>query len=181
VETAWRATEIPGLFQTARQPIVDQRGGFQKIVGEGDNAECLPFLAREIYWSTSVEGVFRGLHFQTGARDTRKAVFVTGGMVRDFVLDLRKGSPTERFLWEGCLHAQSGGLIIPRGCAHGFEVIQGPVSMVYGQEEYFSPKGDAGINFVSAGVKLESPNPVISARDLALPSLDSYDSPFEFA
>jgi dTDP-4-dehydrorhamnose 3,5-epimerase-like enzyme len=138
-------------------------------------------VAREIFWSTSEVGVFRGMHFQIGVRATRKVVFVTTGVVRDFVLDLRVGSPTFKRLWETELSAETGGLVIPVGCAHGFEVLQGPAAMVYGQEEHFSPESDAGINFESAGVRLLSADPVISDRDRALPLLDSYDSPFEFA
>jgi dTDP-4-dehydrorhamnose 3,5-epimerase len=177
----WRETEIPGLFQTARPRLSDSRGSLLKVLGEGDCGSAAPFVAREIFWSTSEAGVFRGMHFQIGVRATRKVVFVTTGVVRDFVIDLRVGSPTFKRLWETELSAETGGLVIPVGCAHGFEVLQGPAAMVYGQEEHFSPESDVGINFESAGVRLLSADPVISDRDRALPLLDSYDSPFEFA
>ena len=177
----WRETEIPGLFQTTRPRFSDSRGGLLKILGEGDNGDAAPFTAREIFWSTSETGVFRGMHFQVGARATRKVVFVTSGLVRDFVLDLRRGSPTFMKVWETELSAETGGLVIPVGCAHGFEVLEGPAAMVYGQDEHFSPEADAGINFESAGVVLRSSAPVISERDWLLPMLDSFDSPFEFA
>ena len=176
----WRETEIPKLFQTSRPRYSDRRGGLTKILGEGDCGNAARFVSQEIFWSTSQTGVFRGLHFQIDPRATRKVVFVTSGLVRDFVLDLRCGSPTFKLLWETELTASTGGLVIPAGCAHGFEVLEGPAAMVYGQEEYFSLETDAGINFESAGVRLRSAAPVISERDRALPSLDSFDSPFEF-
>ena len=52
-------------------------------------------MTREVFWSQSERGVFRGLHVQLPPRAARKLVFVTTGRVRDFVLDLRRGSPTE--------------------------------------------------------------------------------------
>jgi dTDP-4-dehydrorhamnose 3,5-epimerase-like enzyme len=60
-------------------------------------------------------------------------------------------------------------------------VLDGPAAMVYGQDEHFSPETDAGINYESAGVRLRCASPVVSERDRLLPTLDSFDSPFEFA
>jgi dTDP-4-dehydrorhamnose 3,5-epimerase len=177
----WLETDIPGLFQTTRPRFSDSRGGLTKILGEGDCGPAAPFVAREIFWSTSEVGVFRGMHFQIGPRATRKVVFVTVGVVRDFVLDLRRGSPSFAQLWETELSPETGGLVIPMGCAHGFEVLDGPAAMVYGQDEHFSPETDAGINYESAGVRLRCASPVVSERDRLLPTLDSFDSPFEFA
>jgi dTDP-4-dehydrorhamnose 3,5-epimerase-like enzyme len=120
------------------------------------------------------------MHFQIPPRSTRKVVFAAAGVIRDFVFDMRAGSPTFRKLFETELTEQSGGLVIPTGCAHGFEVLQGPATMVYGQEEHFSLETDAGINFESVGVRLMSRDPVISERDRALPAFESFDSPFEY-
>ena len=176
----WRETDIPGLFRTTRPRTSDSRGSLQKILGDGDNDIAPPFVAREIFWSISDIGVFRGMHFQIPPRSTRKVVFAAAGVIRDFVFDMRAGSPTFRKLFETELTEQSGGLVIPTGCAHGFEVLQGPATMVYGQEEHFSLETDAGINFESVGVRLMSRDPVISERDRALPAFESFDSPFEY-
>ena len=159
----------------------DSRGSLQKILGEGDNDTSPPFGAREIFWSTSDSGVFRGMHFQTPPRSTRKVVFVAAGAIRDFVFDMRTGSPTFGKLYETELTAKSGGLVIPYGCAHGFEVLSGPAAMIYGQDEYFSQENDAGIGFESAGVRLVTAHPLISERDRTLPPFNSLVSPFEFA
>ena len=53
--------------------------------------------------------------------------------------------------------------------------------MVYAQEDFYSAADDAGILYTSAGIVLESAEPVISPRDLDLPPLSEFDSPFEFA
>jgi dTDP-4-dehydrorhamnose 3,5-epimerase-like enzyme len=159
----------------------DSRGSFSKILGEGDSEVDSPFRTREIFWSRSAVGVARGLHVQLPPRSTRKLVFVTSGTVRDFVLDLRRGSPTEGVVWETELDPDSGGLVIPDGCAHGFEVVSLEAVMVYAQEDFHSPDHDAGVDLRSAGIVLRAEHPVISDRDLALPSLRSFDSPFGYA
>lgn len=121
------------------------------------------------------------MHVQLPPRATRKLVFVTQGRVRDFVLDIRRGSPTEGELWATELEASGGGLVIPEGCAHGFEVLSDEASMVYLQEDFHSAEHDGGVLYSSAGVILEAAAPIVSARDLALPSLTAFTSPFVFA
>jgi dTDP-4-dehydrorhamnose 3,5-epimerase len=181
VSSPWRSTPIPGLFQTSRPPLLDSRGSFSKILGEGDGDGPDPFRTREIFWSRSDRGVFRGMHVQLPPRAARKLVFVTSGTVRDFVLDVRRGSPTEGLLWAAEMDGESGGLVIPEGCAHGFEVLSDTAVMVYAQEDFHSPEHDGGIHYGSAGVRLAAADPVVSARDLALPELGTFDSPFDFA
>lgn len=180
VSAPWRSTPILGAHLTARQPIGDARGSLTKILGEGDDAPGGRFDVREVFWSHSRQGVFRGLHIQLPPRSTRKLVFVTQGVVRDFLLDVRVGSPTEGVLWETELDATTGGLLIPDGCAHGFEVVSDSASMVYLQEDVHSPDHDGGVLFSTAGVVLVSSEPVLSDRDRALVALADFDSPFGY-
>ena len=172
MSTAWQATEIPDVWRTSRRPALDDRGAFTKIVGEGDEGDAQPFSTREIFWSRSARGVFRGLHLQVPPKATRKVVFVVSGAARDFVLDLRVG--------EFELDPTTGGLVIPIGCAHGFEALADDTVMVYGQEEWFSADCDAGVNVRSSGIVLRAEAAVISARDLALPDIADFDSPFVY-
>lgn len=171
---------IPGLFLTTRDALLDSRGSFTKVLGEGDDSGVPPFVTREVFWSRSTRGVLRGLHVQLPPRATRKLVFVTHGSVRDFVLDLRVGSPTHLAVAEVPLDDQGGGLVIPDGCAHGFEVVSDEAAMVYLQEDFHSPEHDSGVLYTSAHIVPLTPEPIVSARDLALPSVDDFDSPFEF-
>lgn len=171
---------MPGVFRTSREAVLDARGSFLKVLGEGDDAPAEPFITREVFWSHSRRGVVRGMHVQLPPRSTRKFVFVTSGAIRDFVLDLRVGSPTYGQVHEFALDASTGGLVIAAGCAHGFEVVSDDASMVYLQEDYFSPEHDAGVLYTSAGITAASSAPVVSERDLALPSLAGFDSPFTY-
>lgn len=171
---------MPGAFLTSRATFPDERGTFTKILGEGDDADQTPFVTREVFWSSSARGVFRGLHVQLPPRQTRKLVFVTRGLVRDFLLDLRRGSPTEGTVWETTLDESSGGLVIPAGCAHGFEVLSEDAIMVYAQEDYYAPGLDGGVHYASAGIQLVAREPIVSARDLELPPLADFASPFGY-
>lgn len=163
---------------TARPRFDDDRGSFTKILGEDDCGDERPFVPREVFWSRSHRGVFRGMHVQLPPRATRKLVFVTSGRVRDVILDLRVGSPTYLTVWDTELDALGGGLVIPAGCAHGFEVLSDDASMVYLQEDVHVPECDSGILYSSAGITLTTTQAIVSERDLALPPLDSFTSPF---
>jgi dTDP-4-dehydrorhamnose 3,5-epimerase len=181
VSSPWQSTLIPGVYRTNRPVFSDDRGAFVKILGEGDEGAAPAFVPREVFWSQSAKGVFRGMHVQLPPRAARKLVFITHGAVRDFVLDLRRGSPTQGKVDEFHLSDETGGLVIPAGCAHGFEVLSEGASMVYLQEDFHSPEHDTGVLYSSIGLRLEALSPVISARDLALPSIAAFRSPFEFA
>lgn len=174
----WRSTAIPGLVTTSRETFVDGRGSFTKILSPGDEGSEAPFVPAEVYWSSSRRGVVRGLHVQVPPMEGRKCVFVAHGAVRDFVLDLRRGSPTFGEVHEFALDACSGGLVIPAGCAHGFEALTDDVSMVYLQEAAHSAAHDTGVSYASAGIVPTTAEPVISERDALLPRLEHFDSPF---
>lgn len=177
----WRSTPIPGAYLTSRPASLDDRGSFTKVLGEGDEPGVAPFVTREVFWSASRRGVFRGMHVQLPPRPAAKVVFVVHGTVRDFLLDLRRGSPTEGQLWESRLDSSTGGLVVPEGCAHGFEVVSEEAVMVYLQSDFHSPENDGGVEYRSAGVLLDADAPLISSRDATLPLLHDFDSPFEYA
>lgn len=156
----------------------DPRGAFVKVVGEGDNGQERPFVPRELFWSRSAAGVFRGMHVQVPPDHGRKLVFVVSGEVRDFVVDLRRNSPTFGDVLEVRLDDRSGGLLIAEGCAHGFEALTDSV-VVYGQESFHATESDTGVLYSSVGITPRTSHPVVSERDLALPPLSAFDSPFE--
>ena len=176
----WRETLIPGLVQVGRPAFEDERGTFTKIIGEGDSGELAPFVAREVFWSRSPKGVFRGMHVQLPPHAARKLVFVAAGVVRDFVVDLRVGSPAFGTVLEVTLDDRSGGLLIPVGCGHGFESVVDDCVVVYGQDSFHAPEADSGVRYTSLDIDLHSHEPVVSERDLALPAFADFNSPFTF-
>lgn len=171
---------IPGAYYLRSHRAEDARGSFVKTFhsdffrGHGLNAEW-----REHYYSHSVPGVVRGMHFQLPPFDHEKLVFCVTGKVFDVVLDLRVGSPT---FGKSCtleLSAQNNSLLyLPRGIAHGFFTTEA-ATLAYSVSSQYSSAHDAGVRFNS--VEAEWPeDPIVSARDLAFPHFEDFLSPFVY-
>jgi len=179
VSLYYEPSPVAGVGRIAAPFFDDLRGGFTKIFGATVlEAAGITFNVREAYWSRSSTGVVRGLHFQSPPAAVAKIVFAAHGRIRDVVLDLRVGSPTYGTVWELELCEKSGAVVVPRGCAHGFEVLDGPAITCYLQDGPFDPAADAGVRWDSAGVEWKTTEPIVSARDSALPRFDRFVSPF---
>lgn len=121
------------------------------------------------------------MHFQMPPYDQAKVVFVVAGAVRDLVLDLRVGSPTERQFIEVELTPGSGGLLIPRGCGHGYESLLPDTTVVYLLEGMHRADFEAGVNVTSLGFVPSASCPLLSPRDKSLPVLNDFESPFLYS
>ena len=182
MDEAWVPQSIPGLYVVGKPLFTDSRGSFHKILCEppaGHTSLPAPHFD-EIYWSSSQEGVSRGMHVQAPPFHGRKLVFTATGTVTDFVIDLRVGSPTFQEVWSTVLSPASAGVLIPAGCAHGFSVQSGPAVLVYAQEGFYSSEFDTGVNMDSIGVELNLARENMSERDLGLPTLTEFNSTFSF-
>jgi dTDP-4-dehydrorhamnose 3,5-epimerase len=173
-------TDIPGCVEVRPFCARDDRGVFVKTFHAERFAEAgLPVDWREEFYSSSRQGVIRGMHFQTPPHDHDKLVFCVRGRVLDVVLDLRCASPTFRRHWVVELDAAYGhGLFIPRGVAHGFLALTNDVLMAYKLTSVHSPSNDLGIRWDSFGMDWGNDQPLVSARDRAHPALAEFDSPF---
>ena len=180
MRVTWRQLDIPGLALSSGASISDARGSFTKVLSGADPLVG-DFEAREIYWTQSARGVLRGMHFQLPPEATSKLVFVISGEIRDFVLDLRTGSPMERKLVEITLTPTDGALLVPKGCAHAYEAMKDDTVVCYAQDVPFgSPECYGGIRPDSAGIVPHSSTPLMLERDLELPALGDFQSPFIF-
>jgi dTDP-4-dehydrorhamnose 3,5-epimerase len=174
-------TSIAGVMRVRPPYHEDARGSFTKPFSRAViDAVGEPFVVSELYWSQSASGTIRGMHFQLPPTAVAKLVICTAGRVRDVVLDLRVGSPTfgEYEIFD--LAPDSGAVLVPVGCAHGFEVVDGPATLTYLQSGDFDPVTDAGVRWDSFGMAWHNDDPVLSARDRGLPLLSDFDSPFRW-
>ena len=181
MKVTWQELAVPDLFLSSGASLEDDRGQFTKIMS-GADSRVGSFEGRELYWTRSVRGVVRGLHFQLPPEATRKLVYVVHGAIRDFIVDLRIGSPMERQLFEITLTPKDGGLLIPMGCAHAYEALEDDTIVCYAQDVPFNdPATYAGIRADSAGIVPRSERPIIMPRDLEFPTLAEFDSPFVYS
>lgn len=132
---------------------------------------------------SSSSGVLRGLHFQTPPHAQAKLVRVARGSIYDVIVDIRVGSPTFG-CWQGFtltdenLHV----LYVPVGFAHGFCTLSDITDVVYKAADYYSPDHDGGIVWKDPELGIDWPvdEPVLSAKDSALPPLGQVESPFTY-
>lgn len=176
------ATDIPGCFVLQAKVMRDPRGTFVKMFHSSEFEELgLRTDWREEYFSTSMAGVVRGMHFQTPPADHAKMVFCLIGSVLDVVVDLRLGSPAFGRAMGFELRAENGrGLYIPTGCAHGFVSTSAESGMYYKVTSVHSPDHDAGIAWDSIDFAWPLDNALLSERDVHHPRLSEFKTPFVF-
>ena len=133
--------------------------------------------------SKSSYGVLRGLHFQKPPYEQSKLVRCVSGEVLDVAVDIRKGSPTYgkhvSVLLSGDNKRQ---FFIPRGFAHGFQVLSETAVFAYKVDNWYAPTHDAGIAWNDSDLSIdwpvESEKILVSDKDAILPSLKDIESPF---
>ncbi|MDT0359125.1 dTDP-4-dehydrorhamnose 3,5-epimerase family protein [Herbaspirillum huttiense F1] len=123
---------------------------------------------------TAEPGSVRGMHFQHAPHAEKKLIRCLAGRVFDVVLDLRKGSPT--FLqWRGVELAAGDdrALLVPEGCAHGFQVLEAGSSLLYLHTAPYVPHAEGGVRHDDPRVAIAWPLPPqnLSPRDLQHPPL----------
>ena len=178
-----RPTPIPGCFAIHFNAFEDSRGSFVKTFRATSFRELgLEAAFTESFYSTSAEGVLRGMHFQLPPADGAKLIYVLWGEVLDVAVDLRVGSPTFGKYTTFELSAETPhAAYIPRGVAHGFLATKGPATLVYNVSSEYDAKLDAGIRWDSFGLDWPVLKPHTSARDANFPALRDFESPFRFA
>ena len=128
----------------------------------------------------------RGIHFQIPPYGQAKLVSCTRGRINDYVVDLRKGSPTYgNHLSVELTPAYGHQLYIPIGFGHGFITLDDETEISYKVSDFYSADADSGIRWDCPDVGIDWPvdsnaTPILSDKDKALPLLRDFDSPFEY-
>jgi dTDP-4-dehydrorhamnose 3,5-epimerase len=180
-------TDIPDVIIVEPKVHGDERGYFVETF-RADKLE--EFLGYKINFcqdneSKSSRGVLRGLHYQLHPAAQTKLVRVIQGRVLDVAVDIRKNSPTfgKHVAYE--LSAENKRqMLVPRGFAHGFVVLEDDTVFAYKVDNYYSPENDRGIAFddVALGIDWMVPHNELnlSAKDKTQPKLNETNDLFEY-
>jgi len=177
---ALHITPIAGVLELVGQPVNDHRGAFLNTFRSADQLYAEAWgdriIAQVNLSRTEAKGAVRGLHLQAQPHSEARLVRCLRGRVWDVAVDLRPGSPTR-----GHWHAvelspgAANALLIPEGCAHGFQVLEPGSELLYLHSGAWVPEAEIGVRVDDPQLAISWPLPVVglSERDLALPLLGS--------
>ena len=166
----------------------DARGWFTEVYSEP------AFAARGItcrftqdnHSLSAAPFTLRGLHFQSPPHGQDKLVRCVRGRIFDVAVDVRAGSPTYG-QWVGAeLTADNGRqLFVPIGFAHAFLTLEPDCEVSYKVSDLYAPDCDGGIRWDDPAIGIDWPlpagtRPELSPKDLALPLLADWRSPFSY-
>ena len=123
---------------------------------------------------TSRVGAVRGMHFQRAPMAEMKLVRCLKGRVWDVAVDLRAGSPTFcRWHAEELSEENRRMLVVPEGCAHGFQVLDAESELLYLHTAPYTPSLEGGVQPIDPMLAITWPLPMqdLSARDREHPWL----------
>ena len=180
-------TNIPDVVIIEPKVHGDSRGYFVETF-RADKLE--EFLGYKINFcqdneSKSSRGVLRGLHYQLPPFAQTKLVRVIQGRVLDVAVDIRANSPTfGQYVAVELSADNKKQMLVPRGFAHGFVVLEDDTIFAYKVDNYYSPECDRGIAFNDEALGInwifESNELNLSAKDTKQPLLKETNDLFEF-
>lgn len=180
-------TEIPEIVICEPNVHGDHRGYFVETFRQDKLEEFLKYKINfcQDNESKSNKGVLRGLHYQLHPAAQTKLVRVIQGKVLDIAVDIRKGSPTYgKHIALELSGENKMQLLVPRGFAHGFVVLEDETIFAYKVDNYYSPENDRGMAFDDPDLNinwlLDRSELKLSAKDLKQPLLKDTDDLFEY-
>lgn len=169
-----RETPIPGVYVIERSVHGDDRGFLTRLFCAEAlrTAGWIKPVAQINHTFTASQGTVRGMHFQHPPQAEMKLVSCVRGEIWDVAVDLRRGSPAflqwhaERLSAENRL-----ALLIPEGCAHGFQTMTDDCDLVYCHSAAHAPGMEGGVRYDDPALSITWPLPVcnISPRDQGHP------------
>ena len=163
-------TPIEGVKIISSEPFKDERGFFNRIFCQKELEGIRPnIIITQINHSmTKTKGAIRGMHFQHPPHAEMKIVRCIKGSIFDVAIDLRRDSLT--FLqWYGEVLSVKNmkALVVPEGCAHGFQSLEDNIEIVYMTTTPYCKKAEDGIRYNDQKINIQWPLPatVLSEKD----------------
>ena len=176
-------TLIEDLLIIEPQLFKDDRGFFYESYNKKYLDEFISVVFVQENESKSNKGVVRGLHFQIPPFEQNKLVKCINGNILDVTVDLRKNSKTYGKSFSIELSSENNKqLFVPKGFAHGFQVLSENAIVSYKVDNYYNPKSESGIIWNDKDLSIDwnlDLKPILSKKDLKLNSFNDLKSPFK--
>ena len=169
---------IPGAYSIVNTPHRDDRGEFVEWF-RADRLQAatgLSFQTVQANLSVSEKGTVRGIHYADVPPGQAKYVMCVAGAIRDFVIDIRVGSPTFGTWAAVDLDATSrNAVVLDVGLGHAFVALEPHTVVTYLVTDVYKPHAEHAINPLDREVALDFPLAdsalLLSPKDEAAPSL----------
>ena len=175
-------TYIKDLLVIEPQLFKDDRGFFYESYNKNNLDKIINVVFVQDNESKSYKGVVRGLHFQRPPFEQTKLVSCVSGKIFDVAVDLRTNSKTYGKSFSIELSSENNKqLFVPKGFAHGFQVISDEAIVNYKVDEYYNPDSDCGIIWNNQNLLIDwnyDIKPILSDKDSKLISFKELKSPF---
>jgi len=173
-------TFIEDLLIIEPQLFKDERGFFYESYNKNNLDIDFDFVQDNE--SKSYKGVIRGLHFQAPPFEQTKLVRCVSGNILDVAVDLRTNSKTYGKSFSIELSSENNRqLFVPKGFAHGFQVLSETAIVSYKVDNYYNPDSDSGLIWNDKDLSIDwnlDLKPILSKKDLKLISFKELKSPF---
>ena len=175
-------TFIEDLLIIEPQLFKDDRGFFYESYNKNNLDKVVNVNFVQDNESKSNKGVIRGLHFQKPPYAQTKLIRCISGCILDVVVDLRKNSKSYGKSFSVQLSSENKKqLLVPKGFAHGFQVLSETAIVNYKVDNFFNSKSDSGIIWNDKDLLIDwrlDLKPILSYKDLKLKSFKNFKSPF---
>ena len=181
MNSRYEHTFIEGIFEIYNESFIDKRGEFINSYRCQDTTYSQTWSDRDIKqinisFRNSV-GTICGLHTQNSQKGEAKLIRCLQGKIWDVAVDLRRDSNTFGKGLSLELSPQKGNaILIPEGCAHGFQVLEENSQILYIHSEEWIQKQETGIRWDDPNLDIKWPmSPTfISEKDSSLPFLRDF-------
>jgi dTDP-4-dehydrorhamnose 3,5-epimerase len=141
--------KISGSWKIEFQKFDDNRGFFYESFKEEDFKKLIGrnLNIKQTNTSSSSKGSVRGIHYALVPPSQAKLVQCQRGSIKDYVIDIRVGSPTFGQFEEIELDENSASAVfIEEGLAHAFVALENQTVVTYFVTEKYNPEREKGIN-----------------------------------
>ena len=175
-------TFIEDLLVIEPRLFKDERGFFYESFNKNNLDKIVNIVFVQDNESKSYKGVVRGLHFQRPPFEQTKLVRCVNGKILDVAVDLRINSKTYGKSFSIELSSENNKqLFVPKGFAHGFQVLSETAIINYKVDNFYNSKSDSGIIWNDKDLSIDwnlDIKPLLSEKDLKLDLFKNLKSPF---